>query len=164
MIRMTLLLAFCIWLVFVLGPEPAPPGPQVVAETADPEAVTPEDGRSVTLETGEVWQIDRVIRSGPQQPDAEPVVAARAESAEDDTDDARAQEIANAEVLFLYVTGTRVNLRAGPSTDNPIVAALTQGTATELVAEAPDGWFEIRDPATGTTGFMSGDFLSPTPP
>ena len=80
------------------------------------------------------------------------------------TDDARAQEIANAEVLLLYVTGTRVNLRAGPSTDNPIVAALTQGTATELVAEAPDGWFEIRDPTTGATGFMSGDFLSPTPP
>ena len=80
MIRMTFLLAFCIWLVFVLGPEPAPPEPQAVAGTEAAEATASAEGRSVTLETGEVWQIDRVISPGPQSAEpvgAEPVVAAR---------------------------------------------------------------------------------------
>lgn len=174
MIRLTLLLAFCIWLVFVLGPEPAPPQ----AEAEEPQApVTNASGTvtEITLETGETWQVDRVITTSAVPEDPQSVIAPPpddtvANAAEEDAveepavvpEDEPAET--TADVLLLYVTGTRVNLRAGPSTDTAIVTALTQGTATELIAEAPDGWYEIRDPASGTSGFMSGDFLSPTAP
>ena len=162
MIRLTLLLAFCIWLVFVLGPEPGPRDADV-EPVSQPIAAT-DEVTAVTLESGEVWQVDRVIRPGPAPIEAPPAAdASVAVEAGDGSITEAAQDEAD-DVAVLYVTGTRVNLRAGPSTDNAIVTALTQGTATEVIAEAPDGWFEIRDSATGVTGFMSGDFLSPTPP
>ncbi|MDJ0629737.1 MAG: SH3 domain-containing protein [Rhodobacter sp.] len=68
------------------------------------------------------------------------------------------------EPRIVYVTGSRVNMRAGPSTSNPVVDRLVRGTAAEVLGEAGDGWLQIRDIATGTEGFMSGDFLSPANP
>ncbi|WP_308915569.1 SH3 domain-containing protein [Jannaschia sp. LMIT008] len=62
---------------------------------------------------------------------------------------------------MLVVTGSRVNLRAGPSTQNRVVGSLTEGTRVERIADDPSGWVELRDPATGQTGFMSGRFLAP---
>jgi hypothetical protein len=59
-----------------------------------------------------------------------------------------------------YVTGSRVNLRAGPSTSDAVVARLARGAETVVLAEAGEGWFRIRDLDTGAEGFMSGDFLS----
>lgn len=176
--KLILFLAFGLWLAFSLAPETAAPQADVGVE---PVATTPQasdDIREITLETGETWQVDRVIEPGPiaQAPSTTPVSATPdapepgatpdADVATDDTDapEDRATEIANADILLLYVTGDRVNLRAGPSTDNAIVTALTRGTATEYLADAPDGWFQIRDQATGNVGFMSGDFLSPTRP
>ena len=63
----------------------------------------------------------------------------------------------SAEVL--YVTGTRVNVREGPSTDFGIVGTVAEGDAVELLSEA-GGWAEIRFADSGETGFMSRRFLS----
>ncbi|CUH39194.1 SH3 domain protein [Jannaschia seosinensis] len=60
----------------------------------------------------------------------------------------------------LRVTGSRVNLRSGPSTGNQVVDSLPEGTLTEALAPERDGWIEIRDLATGRTGFMAAQFLS----
>ncbi|MEP3298481.1 MAG: SH3 domain-containing protein [Pseudoruegeria sp.] len=57
-----------------------------------------------------------------------------------------------------YVSGNRVNMRSGPSTQNQVVAALARGTATELLGRT-GGWVHIRDLNSGNTGYMSANFL-----
>jgi uncharacterized protein YgiM (DUF1202 family) len=66
-----------------------------------------------------------------------------------------------AEGTRLRVTGDRVNFRAGPSTDDAILAALTLGTEVELIERVGDGWAHLRVPETGLSGYMSEDFLEP---
>jgi short-subunit dehydrogenase len=48
----------------------------------------------------------------------------------------------------LRVTGDRVNFRAGPSTEDAILAALTLGTEVELIERVGDGWAHLRVPET----------------
>lgn len=67
-----------------------------------------------------------------------------------------------AEVTGLYkVSGTRVNMRSGPSTANTVVESLTGGSLTELIGEEQNGWVQIRDIASGQTGYMAARFLEP---
>ena len=63
-----------------------------------------------------------------------------------------------------YVTGNRVNLRSGPSTGDGVVAQLLRGARAELLAEAGDGWVQIRDIESGNSGFMAARFLAPVSP
>ena len=65
---------------------------------------------------------------------------------------------------MLYVTGTRVNMRAGPSTNDSVVGSLQRGARAELLADTRDGWLQIRDISTGAEGYMSARFLSPLSP
>ena len=65
---------------------------------------------------------------------------------------------------LLQVTGSSVNLRAGPSTNRPIVGRLSRGDRAELVSEAADGWMQVRDVASGKIGYMAGRFLAPADP
>lgn len=59
------------------------------------------------------------------------------------------------------VTGDVVNLRAGPSTADPVIAALRQGEQVELLGATGDGWAHIRAVPNGREGFMSVRFLHP---
>ena len=68
------------------------------------------------------------------------------------------------QVTFLYVTGTRVNVRGGPSTDYGVIAALGQNTAVEDLGDASGGWREIRLLDTGERGYMSERFLTADAP
>lgn len=56
------------------------------------------------------------------------------------------------------VSGTRVNMRAGPGTEHGIVTVLSRGARTEVL-ETKDGWARIRA-EDGTTGWMSARLLS----
>ncbi|WP_281823346.1 SH3 domain-containing protein [Jannaschia rubra] len=62
---------------------------------------------------------------------------------------------------MLRVSGSRVNMRSGPSTSDAIVDSLAGGTLAEPLGEPVDGWIRIRDVATGATGYMSAQFLDP---
>ncbi|GIT90241.1 peptide-binding protein [Jannaschia pagri] len=62
---------------------------------------------------------------------------------------------------LLRVTGSRVNMRSGPSTSNRVVSSLVQGTLAEPIGEEVNGWLEIREVETGLTGFMAARFLDP---
>ncbi len=64
----------------------------------------------------------------------------------------------------LYVTGSRVNMRAGTSTREEILARLVRGTEVEFLGIPTDGWTEIRVVETGARGFMASQFLSPNRP
>ena len=62
-----------------------------------------------------------------------------------------------------YVSGTRVNLRAGPGTTNAVVARLGFGTEAEVLSDTAAAWNEIRT-ADGTAGWISSKFLTETAP
>jgi hypothetical protein len=62
---------------------------------------------------------------------------------------------------LLRVTGDRVNFRAGPSTDDAILAALSTGTEVVLIERVGDGWAHLRVLETDLSGYMSEDFLEP---
>jgi len=57
------------------------------------------------------------------------------------------------------VTGSVVNLRAGPGTGNEVVAKLTAGTEAEVVDEG-EGWYRIRTADGAVDGWIFGKYLS----
>lgn len=63
----------------------------------------------------------------------------------------------------LYVTGDRVNMRAGPSTGDRVVTALGRGAAVQPLGPADAEWVNIRD-GNGRTGYVAGRFLSANAP
>lgn len=61
---------------------------------------------------------------------------------------------------YLYVSGTTVNMRAGPSTSFGVVSKLTRGTEVINMGDAGDGWSQIKVVDTGARGFMASKFLT----
>ncbi|WP_103764531.1 SH3 domain-containing protein [Roseovarius confluentis] len=62
-----------------------------------------------------------------------------------------------ADAAYVYVTGTRVNQRAGPSTSNAVMGVLSEGTRVEKLREEGQ-WTEIR--SNFGAGWMATSFLS----
>lgn len=62
----------------------------------------------------------------------------------------------------MYIAADRVNLRAGPSTSDRVVGALTNGAAVETLGPADAEWVNIRD-AEGRVGYIAGRFLAVNP-
>ncbi len=59
------------------------------------------------------------------------------------------------------VTGNRVNLRAGASTQNGVVGQTVRGESAEIVEMLENGWAKVYILDTGIEAYMSADFLSP---
>jgi len=173
MLKLTLILCVAIYACLVIFSDPA-----IAPIEADPEPVTeaevPEmdtalrevDGRRVlTTENGEVLQISAVITpsrgaSEPRPtPDAGAAGGGDAPEAEDPVAVAEAAPD-GAALPVVEVTGTRVNLRSGPSTETAILDALVQGTRAEVLASLADGWAQIRVIETGIEGYMADRFLA----
>lgn len=57
------------------------------------------------------------------------------------------------------VTGSRVNLRAGPSTTNAVVGQVSEGQTAEMIEDAGNGWYHIRLPESGADAYIYGRFL-----
>lgn len=79
-----------------------------------------------------------------------------------DTDDAPGSQTdsAGSDDGLWFVTGSRVNLRAGPSTSDAVVGQAVLGQRAEVVQETADGWFQIRVRDSGQSGYIFGQFLS----
>ena len=58
------------------------------------------------------------------------------------------------------VTGKRVNMRAGPSTDYDVLDTLTFGTQAEVIEVTADGWARVRVIDTNQIGWMAERLLS----
>lgn len=67
----------------------------------------------------------------------------------------------------VYVNSNDVNLRAEPSTGAAVVATYQTGQALTLTGDAVDAegirWFPVTNPDDGSSGFISGEFLSRQP-
>jgi uncharacterized protein YgiM (DUF1202 family) len=63
-----------------------------------------------------------------------------------------------------YVDAQSVNVREGPSTDNPVLTKLARGEAVTIVSTDDTGWARIRLEGDGLEGFMAMEYLSATAP
>lgn len=59
------------------------------------------------------------------------------------------------------VTGSRVNLRAGPSTADRVLDQVVRDQRVEVLEARTDGWSRIRVPETGRTAWIFDRFLTP---
>jgi len=62
------------------------------------------------------------------------------------------------DIEMWYVTGSRVNIRSGPSTSNGIVTQAVFGDEAEPLTSTASDWIEIRM-SDGTTGWIFSKFL-----
>ncbi|PYG31239.1 SH3 domain-containing protein [Pelagimonas varians] len=60
---------------------------------------------------------------------------------------------------YRQVTGSRVNLRGGPSTKFDVVTQLLRGEEVEILANQDDGWVKLRALDGSEIGWMSDSFL-----
>jgi len=132
-------------------PEPADAGEPAQPVDVDEPAETASDSQAEqSAQTGE----NASDQTGAQEPEA---IAEVAEPAPE-----LAPEIVAPEPTLLVVTGNRVNLRAGPGTDNSVVGSVVRDQVVTLVQRTDNGWAEIIVDGMDGTVFMSGDFLSET--
>jgi hypothetical protein len=125
------------------------------ARTADAlEAAVDEAAQSAASDSGPEPEIVTIPEPEPVIP-PEPEPVATPESEPETAPDTATEAV-------LYVSGERVNVRAGPSTDFAVITALVRGAPVVDIGPAGGSWREIRLD-TGETGYMSADFLSSDP-
>lgn len=59
------------------------------------------------------------------------------------------------------ITGKRVNLRAGPGTNNAVVGSMTRDMRVTVLARPGNGWVQIHHADSGLSGFMAARFTAP---
>ena len=110
-----------------------------VIETPEAEVETASEAVTATVE--------------PPEPELDELVAA-VETPEPET---------MLDTTVWYVTGSTVNVRSGPGTDNPVVTQVQLGDAAEVLGQFA-GWVEIKPAGTDQVGWISGRFLQPEAP
>lgn len=65
---------------------------------------------------------------------------------------------------ILYVAATSINVRQGPSTQDPVLGRLTRNEAVSLVRDAGDGWLQVRIEGDGIEGFVAARLLTDRAP
>lgn len=81
----------------------------------------------------------------------------------DETEVAEVASHADADTATLYVTGSKVNLRAGPTTNDAVIGTVSLGDAVVSLGSADGGWVNVQT-QDGRIGYLSGSFLSTTAP
>lgn len=64
----------------------------------------------------------------------------------------------------VYVTGSLVNLRAGPGLEHRMITVAERGEALAVAGAEERGWLPVRERATGAEAWVSSDYISATPP
>lgn len=77
---------------------------------------------------------------------------------------ALAEAPAPAVTTVLYVAATSVNVRQGPSTQDPVLGRLTRNEAVSLVRDAGDGWMQVRIEGDGIEGYVAARLLTDRAP
>jgi hypothetical protein len=154
-------------------PAETAPAPATETDTAESDGFDPVAGLVSEINNAAQQAIESTLQpadtpAAEPEPEpeaqAEPPVDPAAEEsflpAEDDPSFMPTPEPAPTLPEELYVTGTKVNMRSGPSTANSVIGALVEGTVVSDLGDAGDGWRQIQTEA-GEIGFMSSDFLAP---
>jgi uncharacterized protein YraI len=59
------------------------------------------------------------------------------------------------------VSASRLNVRAGPSTSNPVMTTLSRGEEVLVVSDPGSNWVHIRIEGDGVDGWVARKLLSP---
>ncbi|WP_299846138.1 SH3 domain-containing protein [uncultured Paracoccus sp.] len=164
MIRLTILTLLGLFAVLALlgdrDPErpfnPATEEAAPAAEAAPVETVVEAAAPAVPAE--EVAQTPEQVQTFP----GPPLRPSPEHAGEAETELAEAEALAAGGAEIMYVTGDRVNFRAGPSTNDRVIGAILRGSPVEILGQT-EGWVQLRD-AGGREGYMSLQFLSPERP
>ncbi|WP_282183015.1 SH3 domain-containing protein [Aliiroseovarius marinus] len=103
------------------------------------------------------------VAGDPNSPAAQAEEAARLMAASAPAPTPTAPEAATDDADFptLFVSGSTVNMRGGPSTQFGVVTRLTRGTEVLETGQTENGWSQIKVVETGTRGFIASKFLKP---
>jgi len=63
-----------------------------------------------------------------------------------------------------YVTGSRVNVREGPSTNYTVLGKVLYGDAAEIISDPDADWVKIRIEGDGVEGFIMKRFMTNVDP
>lgn len=169
MLRLTLMLCAAIYAALVIysdgAPAPGTPSPDVTRAHGGIDARAPQllaAGDSVVTADGRILRI--AARIDPLRLDDGSGLIHRVSTrtAERVSASASASVATGAPDLPLVeVTGSRVNLRAGPSTGEAVLVSLAGGARAELIAAPGNGWAQIRTLDGGVEGYMADRFLAP---
>lgn len=130
-------------------PAPASPGAgEILRDILAEQPPAPQPAKLVQAQTQTPQQVQRFpgppLRPSPEHAGGTPRAAP----------ESGAQPAAG-----LHVSGNRVNMRAGPSTGDRVVAVLEAGTPVEALGPTDGPWVNIRIP-DGRSGYVSGQFLA----
>ena len=120
---------------------------------AEPDAATPARLMAIPVTLASA--------STPQSPAELAEAAARQMASKIATPTPAAANLATEAFPTVFVSGSTVNMRAGPSTSHGVVAKLTRGTEVYHMGTTDSGWSQIKVIDTGVRGFMSSKFLVP---
>lgn len=190
MIKMTITLLVALYATFIIWGEPINYAEVEAATDTDPSAIqtgefdgpiilgnasAPEAAVTRTATQDVIVPDPAVIAASAPEPTTtaptrigEPVVVSLYRQAEparelEQTEVPKQDEVsAEPDLDLLRVTGTVVNMRAGPSSANQVVGSLPRGTVAEAIGAPQNGWQQIRDLASGQTGWMFARFLEPS--
>ncbi|MBM9596312.1 SH3 domain-containing protein [Roseitranquillus sediminis] len=155
MLRLTASLLVALYAVLIIWGEPRrEPGVEVTRNNSlattlvSPASARDETSPATNVSPAEAVQI--ALAAGEARPEAAPAAVAvrEAEPATEPQRDVR------------FVTGTRVNLRAQPTTSSAIVGQVGVGDAAEVLSEGDGGWVRVRTLDEGTEAYIFGRFLS----
>jgi len=141
MIRLTLFLGGLIWAFMAFAPELDEPVFTEIAVVQEPIS-TPEPVVSRAA-------VNPVALLAPTQEPAIEVAVAAPQPVEPITITPEPKHI------VWYVTGRRVNVRSGPSTNHAILDKVVYGEAFEVVSDPNAEWIKIRIEGDGVEGYIA---------
>jgi|GEM_PF-1630482 len=149
MIRLTIFLSGSIWVAMVLAPELDEP---VFAETAAKFApvVEPEVTRAALVSPVKVAAVVTVA-----EPEIEPAPIEVVAIPEIEPEP---------EHVIWYVTGSKVNVREGPSTQYSVMGNVVYGEAAQVVSDLDADWIKIRIEGDGVEGYIMKRFMTKVDP
>jgi hypothetical protein len=159
MFRLLSLLCGSIFLVLLIGGEdrgqmrfglmehyaPPEPVPMVVAEVEAAALPAPD-----------------VVLAAYPLPAPEPVALPAVVVVAPVPETAAADPVPEPEVRF--VNANAINVRQGPSTNDPVIGRLTRSEAVTVVSDNGDGWVLVRLEGDGVEGYVAGRLLTDRAP
>lgn len=65
------------------------------------------------------------------------------------------------EMILRSVTASRVNVRSGPTTSNPVLGQVERADVVRVISDPNSAWVKIVIEGDGIEGYMSSRFLTP---